>query len=640
MTKTFLTVLCLLGLLLHAQADERILSYQSHIAIDTNATVTVTETLRVRAEHIEINRGIYRDVPTTYTNALGHTYRVGFHVESVLHDGRPATYAVEPLHNGVRIRIGDADVTIPKGEHTYDITYQTDRQIGYFEDYDELYWNVTGDAWSFPIDEALATVSLPESIDPGTVGVTAFTGSKGQTGDDFTSDIDSEGMATVEATRPLRPGEGLTIAVNWPKGHVHVLTQAERLQYLLRDNRSALAALAGLAAVLIYYFFVWLAVGKDPSKGAIIPLYEPPNDISPAAARYLWKMAYDDKCFAASLINLGVKGHLEINESKKKSYSIVRIDGPAGRLALEEQKIYMKLLGRRQELEFKTANHQAVSGARNLLKKALAATYEKNYFLTNRKIWAAGVAIAALTLVGMVLLGKGPGQAFFMGIWLSFWSIGAFALAMAVGVAWKKVFTGPNPAASLFGALGITAFSLPFIGGEIFGLYMLSQATSMIAMAFFVVLVLVVILFYQWMKAPTLLGRKTMDQIEGFRLYLSVAEQDRMKFSREPTRTPELFERFLPYALALDVEQEWAEYFAKVLATSANAPQHASHQTHTTWYSSAGGGHLHTAAFAGAVGGALAGAISSSATSPGSSSGSSGGGFSGGGGGGGGGGGW
>ncbi len=129
-----------------------------------------------------------------------------------------------------------------------------------------------------------------------------------------------------------------------------------------------------------------------------------------------------------------------------------------------------------------------------------------------------------------------------------------------------------------------------------------------------------------------------MDAAEGFRMYLSVAEQQRLNLENPPNKTPELFEQFLPYALALDVEQQWSEQFNGIFADLQ-----ASGQAYAPgWYV---GPHLHdfgsnSGGFASALSSSLAGAISSSSNAPGSSSGSGGGGSSGGGGGGGGGGGW
>ena len=128
-------------------------------------------------------------------------------------------------------------------------------------------------------------------------------------------------------------------------------------------------------------------------------------------------------------------------------------------------------------------------------------------------------------------------------------------------------------------AFFLPVFALPFLAGEGFGLWVFSTATSIPAVLCIFIIVLLNILFYHLMKAPTIKGRQVMDQIEGLKLYLSVAEKDRLNQLNPPEKTPEVFEKFLPYALALDVEQEWCEQFADVLAKAGRRTGYR-----PTWY--------------------------------------------------------
>ena len=152
----------LLGLTAHALAEERIISFDSDVTIAADGELTVTETIKVRAEGYDIKRGIYRDFPTIYEGRGGETHVVGFEVVEVLRDGRAENWFTEDMSNGVRVYIGEKDYYLPKGEYTYRLTYRTDRQIAFHADFDELYWNVTGNGWNIPIDYAGVTVHLPE----------------------------------------------------------------------------------------------------------------------------------------------------------------------------------------------------------------------------------------------------------------------------------------------------------------------------------------------------------------------------------------------------------------------------------------------------------------------------------------------
>ena len=144
-------------------ADERILSFDETVTVQNDGTLTVREIIRVRAEGRNIRRGIYRDFPTTYPGN-GRQIVVGFSFESATRDGQDEPWRTEPCGNGVRVYLGSARVMLPQGEHTYELVYRTDRQMGFFADHDELYWNVTGNGWDFPIDRATARILLPADI--------------------------------------------------------------------------------------------------------------------------------------------------------------------------------------------------------------------------------------------------------------------------------------------------------------------------------------------------------------------------------------------------------------------------------------------------------------------------------------------
>jgi uncharacterized membrane protein len=245
-----------------------------------------------------------------------------------------------------------------------------------------------------------------------------------------------------------------------------------------------------------------------------------------------------------------------------------------------------------------------------------------------------GVLITFLTLAAVIANARDLGTALFMGLWLSIWTAGCFGLASKAFRAWKGALSGGG-AGQAVGAVGLSLFAFPFFAGEVFGLWAFTSAVSPFAASILVLIVSINVVFYHLLKAPTFAGRKLMDEIEGFRLYLSVAEEERLNLLNRPEKTPELFEQYLPFALALDVENEWSEQFATILASAQRDGSY-----HPGWYTGRSWSSLGSTRFATSLGSAFASAVSSAATAPGSSSGSGGGGSSGGGGGGGGGGGW
>ncbi|HKR94408.1 MAG TPA: DUF2207 domain-containing protein, partial [Candidatus Angelobacter sp.] len=163
--KNFLAALCfLLAAFAPATAqdsDERIRSFDSRITVNTDGSMLVKETIAITSAGESIQHGIYRNFPTSYKDWKGNSYSVLFEIVSVRRDGHSEPYHTEEQKNGVKVYFGSATYDLPPGEHTYEFEYRTNRQLGFFKDHDELYWNVTGNGWQFPIDVVSATVLLP-----------------------------------------------------------------------------------------------------------------------------------------------------------------------------------------------------------------------------------------------------------------------------------------------------------------------------------------------------------------------------------------------------------------------------------------------------------------------------------------------
>jgi uncharacterized membrane protein YgcG len=616
--------------------EERVLSFLSEVTVYEDASLIVSETIEIMALGQEIKRGIVRDFPVVYDTPYGNRVHVGFEILEITRDAHVEPYFTEREGNNIKIYIGERDVFLKPGRTTYKITYRTTGQLGFFEDFDELYWNVTGNDWSFPIERAEARVQLP----PGAAGFgqSAYTGRRGAQGRDFSRT--QEGATTVfRTTRPLKPGEGLTIAVAWQKGLVIEPGWLERYGHYFGDQRRIVAAGIGFLLVLAYYIIVWVLVGRDPAGGAVIARFRPPEGLSPAATRYIAHMGYDNKTFAAALVSLAVKGRLTI-EQDGSSYHLISADPDARDLTAGERKLARRLFAKGSSLELKQKNHKAIRGAMDALKKALDHGYEVGYFIRNRYYFLPGLGLALISFLVVAFLSDDWPIALFLTLWLTIWSLGCYGLLRTAISAWRSViFVGGF--LRMIPALLITCFGLPFFAAEGFALFTLGGAIGYLPAAILVLDLVVVFAFYHWLQAPTHDGRRLMDEIEGFRLYLGVAEQPRLESLHPPEETPDLFESYLPYALALDVENQWCARFAARSAAALAGDGEASGYR-PSWYH---GSALDAGDFSrlgSSLGDALSGAASTAASPPGSSSGggSSGGGSSGGGGGGGGGSGW
>lgn len=618
-----------------ARADERILAFDSRIQVQADGSMDVTETIRVRAEGQQINHGIYRDFPTDYRDRGGNKVHVAFEPRTLTRDGAREDFRSERHGNGVRVYFGSKDITLSPGEYSYAFSYHTNRQLGFFATHDELYWNVTGNGWDFPIDAASAEVNLPGAIATSALQLEAYTGVEGAKDKNYEATADAPSQARFRTTQALMPREGLTIVVGFPKGVVAEPSKEQRAAWFFADNAGVLALCGGLLLIFIWYLVQWLRVGRDPEPGPIFPRYEAPDGLTPSALRFIERMGWDERCVAADLVDAAVRGAIRINNTAD-SYRIERAD--AVDLPSREAQLIGDLLQGAGEFDLKRSNHQRISTAIKAHKKGLTSEYGDRYFNKNTRLVVIGGLLTLATVIGAVLLlGEkdrmiGGG---FMLVWLGGWSLGVFALGSGVIDAWRSVASG-NKSGSLgvLAALSVTLFALPFFIGEVVGLGALLMIFGIAFSIAIVVLLATNLLFAHLMKAPTIAGRKVLDQIEGLRLYLGVAERDELAAQKAPPLTTGEYQRMLPYALALGVEKNWTDQFAAAIGPAAAAAAVAA----AGWYHGSSINNL--GSFASGIGSSFGSAISSSSSAPGSSSGGGGGGSSGGGGGGGGGGGW
>lgn len=586
-----------------AHANERILDYRIEVAIAPDASLDVTERITVRAEGHQIRRGIYRDFPTRYQDRAGNRVVAKLEVLGVERDGQAEPWFTENLSNGVRINTGNDDFLPVPADIRYTLRYRTARQIGYFAQHDELYWNAIGTGWDFRIDAADVQVRLPEPVPVAQMRAEGYTGPQGAKGRNYAANLSEPGVAHWRLTQPLAPQEGFTIVLTFPKGLLPEPSRATRMGWLLRDNIGVLAALLGLLVLWAYCATRWWKIGRDPRPGVIIARYDPPEDRSPAELRYLRnKCVYDMRCFTADLLLLAVDGVARLHRGNKLEHAADELDAAA--LPAGAKKWVSRMLAGK---DVWSASRTDAPPARPLLATPTA--------LLTRLLPQPGTVVTFEQSSRPTLE---AGKAHHSEVLKS----------RLDGSHYKHNFGTVGRATLIAVGFGLLAFLLSILlsGGA---------GTPLIVFACGA-MVFTLIVFMVMIPAPTPEGRRLLDEIEGLRLYLRVAERDELKNLPGPDARPALdaerYERLLPYAMALGVEEAWTKKFTLAVGAAAAAATTAGR----SWCS---GGSGDLGSFARSLGNSLNASISAASTPPGSSSGSGGGGSSGGGGGGGGGGG-
>ena len=626
-----------------ALAREQIRSFNAEIRVNADASLDVTEIITVNAEGADIRRGIYRDIPLSSTDERGFADRKGFDLLAVEHNGEPSPYHTEWQGRFLRIYIGDADTYIPRGLHTYLIRYRTTRQLRYFDSFDELYWNVTGNFWTFPILAAEARISLPT----GAVAtqLKAYVGAYAESGGAYTARGEGTATPVFTLTRQLNSFEGMTIAVGFTKGVVAAPTNGQEWLSFLWGNKGLFLLYAGWLFVPLYYLIAWMKVGRDPVMETVIPLFHPPENLSPAAMSYVHFNSFRSSgrgsslAFIAALLSLGVKRLLLIDESGGGSVTFRRGSNAkeVGQLELPggEKALFSGLLGSRQELALSKSNGKTLLAAQGLFQAAITREYSGKFYRSNIGWFIPGILIAIVATVSGLILQAPQDDA-----------LATFVPSLIVGFLGCAAITG---GASIFHfevrmlLLRLAGIALIAIGAAaiVATLYFSLTWSTLIAWKIAAVLAVVGIgiaaLMLFLIGAPTLLGSRVLSRIKGFKLYLETAETNRLNLRDAPQMSEELYERYLPYAAGLGVEEPWSKAWAAHLARVAPEREH---EYHPAWYSGNSWNSRSISTATAASVAAVSAAMAAAMPQPQSSSGSSGGGFSGGGGGGGGGGGW
>ncbi|WP_276118965.1 DUF2207 domain-containing protein [Pararhizobium qamdonense] len=623
-----------------ARGEEVFKSYRSVIGVAKSGVLSVTETITANVEGDRIKRGIYRDFPLTVTDAAGRVVKVDFKLISVERDGAAEPYRTENISGGIRIYTGDKDVFLQDGEHTFQFTYETARQIRFFPDHDELYWNVTGNQWAFPIEEASATVALPAGVKAQALDI--FTGGQGAT-DKNARALEDGDRLVFTTTRRLEANEGLTIAVKMQKGSIDPPSVSQERAWWFYDHLPAILAIAGFVVAALYYSRMWLKVGRDPARGVIVPRWDAPDGISPALVNYIDNRGFSGRgwtALSAAALNLAVEGYVVLKDFKN-ALEITRTDKPKPpSLPTGEAAVLAAVQRNGGKLAIDKDNGPAVQKAGAEFRTAMEKEHRNRYYHANTAYVAGGIAISALFLLAIFVAGLVDGATVALVLLPVIASVIISLFALAIGRLFNKRGSLFTRIGALIAAAFLTFFAVA--GALSVSAVVISMALSAHQIPLLIGvggIVLVNMLFFHLMGAPTPIGAKMMDGIDGLRQYLTLAEKERMNMAGAPDMSPQHFEKLLPYAVALGVERPWSDTFDRwLLAAAAGA---AAYQP--AWYS---GNSFAAGSFGDRMGGfagSMASTMSSSLPPPPSSSSSgfsSGGGFSGGGGGGGGGGGW
>ena len=603
--------------------SERILSFKSTIVVDKNAAITVTEKIKVIAKGEKIRRGIFRSLPET-RNLNNRKFRVKYSIIAVKRDGLPEDYQVQKDNGYENIYIGNKDRFLPVGIYEYEIVYLAENQIGFFDKYDELYWNVNGNAWDFPVDTISATVNLP--IGAKILQNSCYTGAYGSSSQNCASEKMSNNIMCWTASN-LDNEEGLTIAVGFEKGMIVPPPPPS----FLKKYGMLIFSILGFIGLIICFYKTWSNYGVDPEKPIVYPQFNTPQNLSPASLGYLQEGTFSNRFVTAAIVNLAVKGYLKITEqddstffglSTKKVFTLEKLKKSDVYLPKEESILMDKLFADGDTFEIEDKYDDKVKYMVDDFKSNLK--FQHNSFLdegNNRsELGFPAFIITAVYGIGLFFCDT---EKIVIGLWLYFLLLFFFVIFTFIvkGFSFSSRFIWIMP----FGLFCLIS------RGVHFNFDLIEDSNYFISYVFLIFSFIAYVIYSYLIKKPSKEKLETQSLIEGYKMYIGTAESEQLKFFNPPTMTPELFEKILPYAIVLGVDEIWGQKFSNMLKLASITYQN-------NWYY---GNTFNSANFGSTLNSNLSNSIASASTQESSGgSGSGGGGFSGGGGGGGGGGGW
>jgi uncharacterized membrane protein YgcG len=484
----------------------RIADFKDTVSISADGSALISE--KITLVFVGQWHGIHRTIPVEYPGPHGTNYTLFVDVKSVTgEDGAKLKYDSSKSGD-----FRDLKIYIPGAEdatRVVNIEYTVRNSIRAFDDHDEFYWNVTGNDWPVPIDHASAFVTFPDGA-AGGLRAQAFTGFYGSAERGATSEVKGAD-AIFETTNPLSMREGMTVDIYIPKGVLKETSRLTRFFWFIGSNPIIFLPFLTFAVM----FGLWHTVGKDPDPGvSVAPLYEPPKGFTPAEVGTLIDDSTDPRDLTSTIVDLAVRGYIKIEE-KVDTF-----------LVFKKKDYVFHLLKPREQWGPDLCPHERV-----MLENVFAGGSEtrlselKNRFYTAIPIIQQDI-MAALKTKGMYMLDPG--------------SANGYSIVAVV-------------------AIGLLVAGLQYLGWmNLLNSIPLLIGSGLISAGIWW-------LFAREMTAKTLSGTRTVVAILGFQEFMNRVDADRIR--RMP---PDTFEKYLAYAMALGVEQHWAQAFAGLIKDPPN----------------------------------------------------------------------
>jgi len=480
-----------------AFAGNSISSIDQQVSIDKDAVATITETIDYNFENAR--RGIERYYDTVTKTSTGKYNQVNFELLSVSQDGATAKVTLDKVGGQYRLKIGDANITIT-GAHRYQIKYKVWPVVREDTSGDFINYNITGNNWSVPIQKTTAIITLPEGV--VATQTRCYTGPSGSTAQDCLIYTKSN-IVGVLRLNPLNAKEGMTANILTPKGSFST--------YLKPTDKAPAGSVVDYTYVILFVavsIFIILVgciirliklLKKRKARKAetIVAQYSLPKGMSAAEAGILVDDKADMSDITATIIDLAERGYMKIKNIDNTDYEFSILKSEG-----MEMQPFEKTILRIFSDSANSKTHKVLLSSINGDSSAVSIKSVKQQLvasLEEKGYYHKGRTSTLISSASIAVV-------IFFQVTLFFW------------------------------ASMIALIALPFVCAYL--AYRIAKTSDL-----------------------TIKGYDAWALVEGLKLYLTVAEKDRINFHEAPKKTPAQFSKLLPAAVALGVEEEWAKQF-------------------------------------------------------------------------------
>ena len=382
-----------------APASEHIPYLFSNIDIMADGSAEITETIIVISENKIITNGLSRIFPDNIINRAGDERDLDINVVSIKKEGIDTDFDIKKIKHGKEIDIFQKD-NLAAGVHQYEIKYIVKNIVSFYDDFDELYWDITGNSWGLVVARAGAVVNMPSGTK--VISQAGFAGRDDSNGV-IIKEI-SDNRFVYMANSPLFIAQNMQLFISLEKGAIYPPIMKSKISDLFNKYGSILISIIAMLVIILYYNFKKFEIKKESKIIANSIKNSIPQNISPAIARVINNNSIDINSFIASLVNIESKSVIEINIDNDV-VTLIKVSDDYAKLSDEEIAICKKLFGG-NETKFVFCKDNALKIKRALTSFAniVKAKVGSQIFKINVGYILFGVLIYILSLVALSMV--------------------------------------------------------------------------------------------------------------------------------------------------------------------------------------------------------------------------------------------